>query len=117
MDIVEANKYCTFNKSAHLVEVLTQDQMDFFVMELEFLETHDGARNYWSGGTDWNREGQWYWANSLLPVEDFVWHTGQPDGGLNGGNYLDFYSGFNYFGSDYPGTGNFYPICQKPMTI
>ena len=114
---MEANKYCTFNNSAHLVEVLTQDQMDFLIMELEFLETTDGARSYWSGGADWNREGQWYWANSLLPVEDFVWHTGQPDGGLNDGNYLDFYSGFNYFGSDHPGTGNFYPICQKPMTI
>ena len=38
-------------KSSHLIEVLTEDQMDYIVMELQLLETLLGARIYWGGGT------------------------------------------------------------------
>ena len=44
-------------------------------------DTHEGSYSYWIGGTDQGREGDWYWANSLEPVKEFVWHTGEPNNG------------------------------------
>ena len=119
----DANTFC-YNNSAHLVEIFTENQMDFMLMQLEFLETVTGrGRAYWAGGTDWNREGQWYWAHSLMPIESFVWYSPpfdgpaqQPNGDTND-NYMTFYPGLGYYCDDVP---NFwdqgYPICQKNST-
>ena len=70
-----ANEFC-YNNSAHLVEILTESQMDYMVMELQLLESFLGPRRFWGGGTDWNSEGHWYWAHSQIPIEDFVWGKG-----------------------------------------
>ena len=114
MTIDDANEFCGLNNSAHLVEALTSSQMDFLVNQLQLLEIHTGHKNYWGGATDFGREGQWYWMNSLLPVEDFVWGTRQPYEGYDG-NYLDFHSGFDYLGSvAVSHSSNKVPIFQKP---
>ena len=75
----DGNTFC-YSNSAHLMEILTESQMDYMVMELQLLESFLGPRIYCGGGTDWNREGQWYWAHSLSPVGNFVWHDYEPDG-------------------------------------
>ena len=108
----DANTFC-FNKSAHLVEVVTEDQMNYMVMELQLLETLLGERWYWGGGTDWNREGQWYWAHSLIPIETFVWGKEEPNRGINE-NYMVFFPKHGYYCADIENEyGSPYPICQK----
>ena len=108
----DANTFC-YNNSAHLVEILTESQMDFMVMELQLLETLLGPRFYWGGGTDWNSEGRWYWANSLIPIEDFVWAEGEPNDGIRA-NYLTFWPARGYYMADEL-THILYPLCQKFM--
>ena len=110
MTYQEANEFC-YNNSAYLVEIHDTDQMDFMMMELKLLETFVGKRNYWGGGTDMNREGQWYWSHSLIPIEEFVWARGQPDGGAMS-NYFVF-SDEDYMGDDYPSSSFAYALCQK----
>ena len=116
MTYQEANAFC-YNNSAYLVEIHDTDQMDFMVMELRLLETFVGKRNYWGGGTDMNREGQWYWSHSLRPISDQVWHPSQPNEGILA-NYFGFLFLFQYYGadvvSDYDGA---FPICQKINTF
>ena len=108
----DANTFC-YNKSAHLVEILTENQMDFMVMQLQLLQTVTGGRAYWAGGTDWNREGQWYWAHSLIPIESFVWYKGESQEGTNN-NYMVFYPGLGYYCADVINDWDQgYPICQK----
>ena len=106
----EANSFCQEN-GAFLIEIFSAVQMEFMVMELQLLETLTGARFYWGGGTDLNREGQWYWSHSLIPIEDFVWARGQPDGGLLS-NYFVF-SDQDYMGDDYPSSSFAYALCQS----
>ena len=110
MTYQDANTFC-YNHSTLLVEVHDTDQMDFMVMELQLLETFTGKRNYWAGGTDMNREGQWYWSHSLIPIEEFVWARGQPDGGALS-NYFVF-NDEDYMGEDYPSSSFAYALCQK----
>ena len=64
------------------------------------------------GGTDIGREGGWYWANSLLPVEDFMWHSGTPNCGTDC-NCMIIANSYNYEGNDYNCQNKLYPICQK----
>ena len=85
-------------------------------MQLKILDGITGPRYYWGGGTDWNREGQWYWAHSLLPVGSFIWHDVEPDGGLNQ-NHMDFSPERGYKCADVDIDSDLnqllYPICQK----
>ena len=75
-----------------------------------------GYHGWWAGGTDIYREGEWVWADSLLPVEDFIWATGQPDI-YEGADELCFLYGVILAGA---GSGancmntydQNYPICQ-----
>ena len=112
----EAHKIC-HEARAYLVEIFSAGQMDFMVMELALLQTLTGPRFYWGGGTDMNREGQWYWSHSLRPINDQVWHPSQPNEGILA-NYFGFLFLFEYYGadvvSDYDGA---FPICQKMNTF
>merc|ERR1712110_342937 len=83
-----ANAFCQ-SMSSHLVEMLDESQMDYNVMELHVLDGILGPRKHWVGGTDLNREGQWYWLHPLSPVGSFVWHVNEPDGGLSQ-NFMGF---------------------------
>ena len=86
------------------------------MMQLQILDGLTGTRYYWGGATDWNREGQWYWAHSLLPVGSFIWHDVEPDGGLNQ-NHMDFSPERGYKCADVDIDSDLnqllYPICQK----
>ena len=112
MDIHEANEFCGLNTSAHLVEILTSEQMDFLIMELQFLEVYTGPRDYWGGGTDFGREGQWYWMNSLSPVDDFVWGSTEPNGNVTE-NYHEFRYTRDYMLEDINQNNTNFPICQR----
>ena len=111
MTFLEANKFC-YKNSAHLVEILSEAQMDYMKVELQLRETMVGPRDYWGGGSDLNREGQWYWTHSLLPLEHFVWAEGEPNGGATE-NFLEFYYYKEYNGNDIIDDDDNFPICQK----
>merc|ERR1719369_302420 len=65
----QANNYCQ-SEGASLLEVHTEEQFQFLQMQLNVLEDHEGAKFWWTGGTDIGREGQWFWVSSLTPVND-----------------------------------------------
>ena len=50
-------------ENATLLEIHTQEQLDFFQMERFVIE--DGRRNWWLGGSDRGREGDWVWMATL----------------------------------------------------
>ena len=60
LSLEDANAYC-FNEKAYLIEILTKQQMDFLLNLLELVEPLVGVRGYWGGGSDFNRDGSWYW--------------------------------------------------------
>ena len=109
----EAHKIC-HEAGAYLVEIFSPGQMDFMVMELALLQTLTGPRFYWGGGTDMNREDQWYWSHSLIPMEEFVWARNQPDGGAMS-NYFVFSDKDDHMGEDYPSSSFAYALCQKAI--
>ena len=78
-----ANEFC-FQRNSSLVEIENEEQFDYIVSEItDFIGNSVFSRDWWTSGTDWGREGRWYWTSSLTPVPDFVWKNGQPDGGLD----------------------------------
>merc|ERR1711893_230455 len=110
----DANAVC-HSMSAHLVEIQNESQMDDIIVALRVLEGITGPRKYWVGGTDLNREGQWFWLNSLSPVGSFVWHANEPDGGLSQ-NCMGFAPELGYKCADLFCNDIYiyiYPICQK----
>ena len=113
MSLADANAYCLGEK-AYLIEILTSPQMDFLLMQLELFEPIVGVRGYWGGGSDFNRDGSWYWSSSLVPVEDFVWAVGQPDGGVDQ-NYMAFFTANDYYACDIDTHDQYYPICQRKV--
>merc|ERR1712183_826761 len=72
----EAACYHCQTKDAALVEITTEEQLEFLKMELTALDDHITNSNWWTAGTDIGREGKWIWIESLAPVTDFVWRSG-----------------------------------------
>merc|ERR1711934_910860 len=68
----------TATPNATLVEIRTEMQMAFVEMEIGVLADHESPRYWWTAGTDVGINGQWFWASSLTPVEDYVWIDGYP---------------------------------------
>merc|ERR1712025_770007 len=108
----EANIYCQEVENASLLEIHTQDQMDYLSMELNAIEEFIGAAYYWVGATDKGREGKWIWISSLEPVDDFVWHTGYPRSSYKH-NCMFLHVSWDYEAADATDTVTYYPICQK----
>ena len=111
----EANQICqnVENQNAFLVEILTEDQMDFLSMELDVISEGEAVR-YWTGGTDTGREGQWFWISSLKEMGDFVWASGKVSSGTKY-NCFALVPAFDYLGDDYVCSSSYYsiyPICQ-----
>ena len=82
-------------------------------MILMYFTDQEGFYNYWLGGTDKGRYGKWYWANSLETVQDFVWFTGEPNGGTTHNCML--YSYIWDSAADAPCDNTYYPLCQIPI--
>merc|ERR1711879_217390 len=75
----EAVAYCnTADERGALVEILTAEQMEFLVVELEALEAEGGETFWWTGGSSFGVEGDWSWPSSRETVGDFVWFDSQP---------------------------------------
>merc|ERR550519_406365 len=77
----DANTYCQKVENGILVEIQTAEQFEFLIIQAELVDGLVGGHHYWTGATDQGREDQWYWVNSLTPVGDFMWHSGEPGSG------------------------------------
>ena len=108
----EASVYCQTEANATLVEIETEDQFEFLQMEMEVFEGQLNSHSWWVGASDIGLEGRWIWMRSLTSVNDFIWHSSQPNIGTRG-NCLHIYSGYGYEGDDDPCTYKYYPICQQ----
>ena len=110
MTLEEADQYCPGVENATLLEIHTQEQLDFFQMERFVIE--DGRRNWWLGGSDRGREKDWVWMKSLRPVGDFVWWQTEPNGGLNENcMYTTVDAGLGFW--DIACDETYYPVCQR----
>ena len=110
-----ANTYCQFAEDAALVEIHTPEQQEYLSMELNTIEEYIGPADYWTGGTDIGREGQWFWISSLTEVEEFVWNiSSEPNQGY-AANCLQLWNHVDYKGGDNSCADEekYFPICQK----
>ena len=109
-----------YHADSFLVEIETELQFDFLRSELSFLANSGIPGSWWTSASDMGREGLWYWASSLSPVPDFVWHSGynQPDGGPDQNcGIMSVSNNFLFFDHEcdvdnYGNFESFYAICQ-----
>ena len=127
MNHASATTFCQ-DRSAHLIEIFTLDQLEFIRMQLRVIEEQEGLNchctygynaececNWLGGATDEGREGNFIWEHSKRPVGDFVWGGNDPDGG-SWQNIFVFYRHFDYMGIDESASNTFRLICQKPYS-
>merc|ERR1711874_239465 len=108
----DAVAYCnTADQRGALVEILTAEQMEFLVVELEALEAEGGETFWWTGGSSFGVEGDWSWPSSRETVGDFVWFDSQPVAGI-GNDCLCLGYNVDYLGFDRPCGDAWHPICQ-----
>ena len=114
MDYYVAENFCAI-KEAHLVEILSSDQMDFMAEKLNLHGYGNKTTFWWGGATDEAKEGTWIWSQSGLEVGPFVWGEAEPS--LNADrNLLCFNSKTDFLGDDCQGDCNdcnYFTICQK----
>merc|ERR1712045_19933 len=107
----DAVAYCnTADERGALVEILTAEQMEFLVVELEALEAEGGETFWWTGGSSFGVEGDWSWPSSRETVGDFVWFDSQPVAGT-GNDCLCLGYNVDYLGFDRPCGDSWHPIC------
>ena len=107
-----ANNFCQSQPSATLIKITSEMQLQFVKRQLEFLADEDGARSWWTSGTDAGRDGQWHWASSLEPVGAFVWQDLYPSGATDNCLYLNCDTGFSGENYNCLVMDRFYPVCQ-----
>merc|ERR1711936_99609 len=108
----DAVAYCnTADQRGALVEILTAEQMEFLVVELEAFEAEGGETFWWTGGSSFGVEGDWSWPSSRETVGDFVWFDSQPVAGI-GNDCLCLGYNVDYLGFDRPCGDAWHPICQ-----
>ena len=109
----DANSICQMDDEATLLEITSEEEMDFVQMELQFLETVIGSKHWWVAGTDVGVNGNWTWATSWTPVGEFVWAPSFPNTRPNS-NCLMLHYNYDFMATnqacDYEG---YYPICQR----
>merc|ERR1711936_4741 len=109
----KTNSLCQMVANATLVEITTEMQMAFLQMELNVLADYEGARFWWTSGTDVGVNGKWVWAPSYTPVEEYIWADNKPSYHADY-NCMMLNWNYQYLGYDYPcDFTEAYPICQK----
>ena len=103
-----AQSFCE-NMNSSLIEIESQEQMDFVVNKLstitEIVDWTENLKVWWGGATDKDQEGTWRWLQSgeTFDKNSFVWGPDQPDNTGGNEDYFCFWRhhGFvvNIFGS------------------
>ena len=108
-----ANNWCRGFGGA-LVEIENEEQLEFLRLQLQLIEEEVGEERYWwTSGTDAEADGEWLWASSLSPVEEFVWGDEFPTDWLEDFNCLELCPYCNeYKGANFDCDTSRHPICQ-----
>merc|ERR1712004_284712 len=94
----DANVICHKYSNSSLVDIQSEMQMGFLQMQLDVVESIEGADHpWWTAGTDVGIEGRWSWATTLTAVGDFVWYGNEPNPSLSL-NCLALQTGYEYLG-------------------
>ena len=103
--------------NARLVEILTNEQMDFIVQKMKNKCGSDICE--WWGGANKKSEGTWIWEESGNLVASFIWENGtEPTVTDTSVQYSScFKSILDYQGSACRGYNTLLPICQRKYTI
>ena len=133
MFFFDAINYCKNNKSgSRLVEVHSVGQMNFvrtaLKNETQLLkqsglncDLNQFVCNWFGGGYDLLKEGNWVWQHSFEPLQAFVWNNQvPPSDNIDFNNRLNndffcFWRRHNYYGVNCGGVANaekHNPICQ-----
>ena len=120
LNYTDAVRFCQ-RRQSHLIEILTEEQMNFVVNKLKTIKNHVKVviwgdnlqgKGWWSGATDKDEEDTWVWVQSGKSVEEFVWGSGQPDDYGNE-DYFWFLNWYGFKGGDVAGHYKMYPLCQQ----
>ena len=78
MNWAQAEAFCQ-GKNSRLVEIHDTNQKMFITSYIKIINAINNATVswWWAGGIHDVTE-TWIWAQSRLPVQDFVWHQGRP---------------------------------------
>ena len=77
MNWTQAAAFCE-KKNSRLVEIHDTTQKMFITSYIKIINAINNATiSWWTGGTD-NGKEDWLWAQSRLPIQDFVWAPGHP---------------------------------------
>merc|ERR1719309_153180 len=110
----DAAEACWLDQGAHLVEIKTEVQHTIVTTMAKVLDPD--MESWWMGATDLNREGEWYWANTLEPLSYTKWDqaTGQPDNAdyYNYENCGSIRKKYDYNWNDWNCNNQYYFICQ-----
>jgi hypothetical protein len=105
-----ALNYC-FDQSAHLLEITTENELQFLQGTMNILEDVVGKRLWWTSATDFGTQGVWIWESSYTEVGEFIWQGNNP--GDTGYNCMIIHPSYNYLAYDVPCIAStYYPICQ-----
>ena len=119
MNYTDAKSFCE-NKNANLIEIESQQQMDFITEKLTTVGISMQSQDifWWGGATDEEEEGTWKWTQSgaTFDSSSFVWAVGQPDNAHGGvEHYFCFWNKEGYLGNDCGGSLETFPLCQRKM--
>ena len=113
-------------RNSSLIEIDSKEQWNFTITKLETISEkvpfsidafgESMVKAWWGGASDEEKEGEWVWTKSGVPVQEFVWGEGQPNNYKRKQNYFCFHKqkGQESFeGNDDIGSTRYYPLCQK----
>ena len=109
MTWIEAQQFCSQNNNSHLVEIFSQEQQDFLVLNLLNNEQSQGKRNWWIGLIKIGNN--WVWPHSLMNASFTSWSNGYPNNYYNY-NFACMYPFGEYNWIDATATVTMHPICQ-----
>ena len=77
MNWTQASTFCK-RENSRLVEIHDKNQEIFIKSYIKIIDAISNATiSWWAGGTD-DANRDWLWAESRLPIQDFVWASGEP---------------------------------------
>ena len=77
MNWTQAETFCS-KKNSRLVEIHDTKQKFFIMNYIKIFNAISNAQISWWAGATVNGNQDWLWAQSRLPVQDFVWASGHP---------------------------------------
>ena len=114
MNWTQAKSFCE-KQNSRLVEIHDTNQKLFIKSYIKIIDAISDAQiDWWAGGMD-DADKDWIWAESRLPIQDFVWASGEPTENRNHNDTMCLNSKsckLEVVACDCLNTSDMKPICQ-----